>query len=96
MNLKDAMAADAAVFANPDEFGEQAVYSEDGETYNIVIEKVQDPDTARFVWLAEIPVADIPDPVEGATLTTSDHVYTIVSHEPAGEGDIFVTTRLDR
>lgn len=96
MTFAEAMASDAAAFANPDEFGVSVVYSGDGQAYDIVIERGQDPETGHFVWYGIARVSDIPTPVAGETLVTASHTYTVISREPSDEGDIFVTMRLER
>lgn len=95
MSFQDAMRSDVSVFTNPDEFGVSVVYSGDGKTYSVVVEEVQDQDTGRFIWVASIPAADIPNPVPGETLTSSRRTYRVVAVAPSDEVGAFINVRVE-
>ena len=95
MTLKEAMAEDAPVFVNSDEFGIEAVLSLTGETINILVDNEQDQETGLIIPIVTVRTSDVVGISAGDTLTTaSSRVYTVVSIEPVAEDDLFTTLRV--
>ena len=95
LTFKDQLEEDVAVFLNPDEFGEEAVYSRTGETINVLLDKEQEAETGRFIDVLLLKASDVVGLVMGDTFTVGATVYVNASKEPIPMGEKMIAVRVD-
>lgn len=86
MTLKATMAADLAVFMNPDEFGSTALVGGVGVRGLFDRKYTETLETAGYAPVFTCAAADVSDIAQGDPLTIDGTAYTVVSVEPDGTG----------
>jgi len=95
MTFKDQLKTDLAVFTNPDEFGETAIYSKTGTEVNVLLDKEQEQETGRIIDVLTVSKLDVPNLLKNETFTVGTDVWRVVVTEPLEVGEFMMMVRVE-